>query len=71
MDMNIEAVLLQMRVVHTIQTANLIDQAKALFNLEEILKQEAKNDHHRNRSRTKRRDSGDGRKRDLVTSNAR
>jgi len=35
MKMDIRAVLLQMRITHTIQTTNLIDQVNAMFKLEE------------------------------------
>jgi uncharacterized protein YjcR len=37
MDIDLKAVLLQMRITHIMQTANLIDQANTLFNLEESL----------------------------------
>ena len=32
---DIKAVLLQMRIMHTMQTTNLIDQVSAMFKLEE------------------------------------
>lgn len=35
MEMDIRAVLLQMRIIHTMQTTNLIEQVNAMFKLEE------------------------------------
>lgn len=53
MDIDLKAVLLQMRITHIMQTSNLIDQVNTLFNLEDMLKQ--KEDEERSRRKPARK----------------